>query len=50
MSSEIDPKIIKTSQELLSKIVKKPVITDKLLKRPPFRFIHDLVSNVSFKL
>ncbi|CAG2163090.1 unnamed protein product [Oppiella nova] len=46
MSSEIDPKLVKTSLEVLTKIVKKPVITDKLLRRPPFRFLHDLITSI----
>ncbi|CAG2104541.1 unnamed protein product [Medioppia subpectinata] len=44
--NKIDPKIVKTSLDLLTKIVKKPVITDKLLKRPPFRFLHDLITSI----
>ena len=47
MASEVDPKIIKASQDLLTKIVKKPAISEKLLKRPPFRFLHDLIISVS---
>ncbi len=43
---DVDPKIIKKTQELLGRIVKKPPLTEKLLARPPFRFIHDICSNV----
>ncbi|XP_054162335.1 TRAF3-interacting protein 1-like [Oppia nitens] len=47
MSSEIDAKLVKQTQELLSKVVKKPVITEKLLRRPPFRFLHDLIISIN---
>ncbi|KAF7262628.1 hypothetical protein EG68_00111 [Paragonimus skrjabini miyazakii] len=39
---EVDPRIIKRTQETLGRIIKKPTLTDKLLSRPPFRFIHDI--------
>ncbi|CAH8471701.1 unnamed protein product [Schistosoma rodhaini] len=43
---EIDVKIIKRTQETLGKIIKKPVLTEKLLSRPPFRFLHDICTSV----
>lgn len=43
----VDPKIIKNTQDTLGKIIKKPVLTEKLLKRPPFKFLHDIIINVS---
>ena len=30
------------TQQTLGTIVKKPRLTDNLLKRPPFRFLHDV--------
>ncbi|XP_015786749.1 TRAF3-interacting protein 1-like [Tetranychus urticae] len=42
----VDPKIIKNTQDTLGKIIKKPVLTEKLLKRPPFKFLHDIIINV----
>lgn len=44
-SSDLDSEIKKT-QETLGKYVKKPALTDKLLKKPPFRFLHDVISAV----
>ncbi|XP_065089858.1 TRAF3-interacting protein 1-like [Ochlerotatus camptorhynchus] len=41
-----DPAIIKKTQNVLGKYVKKPALTDKLLKKPPFRFLHDVINVV----
>lgn len=48
--SNIDAETIKKSQETLGKFVKKPPLTEKLLRKPPFKFILDVVKAVSFKL
>lgn len=41
MSTDVE--IIQKTQKTLGKYVKKPVLTDKLLKKPPFRFLHDVI-------
>ena len=36
---------VTTTQEMFSNLIKKPKLLDKYLKKPPFRFIHDIVMN-----
>lgn len=47
--AEINDSIIKATQDSLGKLIKKPVLTDKLLRKPPFKFLHDIISAVRFK-
>ena len=37
---------IEQTREMISKIVTKPKCSDKLLSKPPFRFIHDLLVGI----
>uniref|UniRef100_A0A182VYT9 TRAF3-interacting protein 1 n=1 Tax=Anopheles minimus TaxID=112268 RepID=A0A182VYT9_9DIPT len=43
MASELDVTVLKKTQASLGKFVKRPALTDKLLRKPPFRFLHDIV-------
>jgi TRAF3-interacting protein 1 len=47
--SSLDSEVIKKTQESLGKFVKKPPLTEKLLKKPPFKFIHDVIKVVKTK-
>jgi len=44
--SDVGPEIIVKTQKSLGKYVKKPVLSEKLLKKPPFRFLHDVIKAV----
>ncbi|GFR12155.1 TRAF3-interacting protein 1 [Trichonephila clavata] len=46
MADEIDPDIIKKTQEILGGVIKKPPLTEKSLKKPPFRFLYDIITNI----
>ncbi|XP_063706194.1 TRAF3-interacting protein 1 [Culicoides brevitarsis] len=43
---EVDIKIIKETQKSLGKLIKRPQLTDKLLQKPPFRFLHDIIKAI----
>ncbi|KAM9859420.1 TRAF3-interacting protein 1-like [Aulostomus maculatus] len=38
--------VIKMTQDTLGEVIKKPPLTEKLLSRPPFRYLHDIFSEV----
>ena len=42
--------VVKKTQDTLGKVIKKPPLTDKLLGKPPFRYLHDIFSEVRLTL
>ena len=46
----VDTAVIKKTQDSLGKVIKKPPLTEKLLSKPPFRYLHDIISEVCVHL
>jgi TRAF3-interacting protein 1 len=42
---ELD-RLIEQSKNLISTIIQRPKMTEKLLSKPPFRFIHDTITAI----
>ncbi|XP_060944443.1 TRAF3-interacting protein 1 [Limanda limanda] len=42
----MNPAVVKKTQDSLGKVLKKPPLTEKLLSKPPFRYLHDILSEV----
>lgn len=42
--------VAKKTQETLGKVIKKPILTEKLLNRPPFRFLRDIFVEVKLEM
>lgn len=39
--------VVKRTQEALGKVIRRPPLTEKLLNKPPFRYLHDIITEVS---
>ncbi|XP_077584135.1 TRAF3-interacting protein 1-like isoform X2 [Stigmatopora nigra] len=38
--------IVKKTQDALGRVIKKPPLTEKLLSKPPFRYLHDIFTEI----
>ncbi|NWY58988.1 MIPT3 protein, partial [Chionis minor] len=38
--------VVRRTQESLGRVIRKPPLTDRLLSKPPFRYLHDVISEV----
>uniref|UniRef100_A0A8D2N3B0 TRAF3-interacting protein 1 N-terminal domain-containing protein n=1 Tax=Zonotrichia albicollis TaxID=44394 RepID=A0A8D2N3B0_ZONAL len=38
--------VSRQTRETLGQVIRKPPLTDALLSKPPFRYLHDLISEV----
>ncbi|KAM0736071.1 TRAF3-interacting protein 1 [Formica fusca] len=46
MTDGVRTEMIKKTQDQLGKYFKKPPLTEKLLRKPPFRFLHDIITAI----
>lgn len=47
---ELDAAVIKATQQALGKFLKKPPLTEKLLRKPPFRYLMDVFNSVRLRV
>ncbi|XP_048356309.1 TRAF3-interacting protein 1 isoform X1 [Sphaerodactylus townsendi] len=38
--------MVRRTQELLGRVIRKPPLTERLLSKPPFRYLHDVIGEV----
>ncbi|XP_069716773.1 TRAF3-interacting protein 1 isoform X2 [Phaenicophaeus curvirostris] len=42
----MDAAAVRRTQEALGRVIRRPPLSDRLLSRPPFRYLHDIVTEV----
>ncbi|XP_069081627.1 TRAF3-interacting protein 1 isoform X6 [Pleurodeles waltl] len=42
----MNPAVLQCTQESLGKVIRKPPLTERLLSKPPFRYLHDVIAEV----
>ena len=45
-TASVDKATLQRTRDTLGKIIKKPPLTDQLLNRPPFRYLHNIITEV----
>nr|5FMU_A Chain A, TRAF3-INTERACTING PROTEIN 1 [Mus musculus]5FMU_B Chain B, TRAF3-INTERACTING PROTEIN 1 [Mus musculus]5FMU_C Chain C, TRAF3-INTERACTING PROTEIN 1 [Mus musculus]5FMU_D Chain D, TRAF3-INTERACTING PROTEIN 1 [Mus musculus] len=45
-AASMNAAVVRRTQEALGKVIRRPPLTEKLLNKPPFRYLHDIITEV----